>query len=374
MHKAIGLTLLLSSLIIFIGCGRTEIIEAANDSTQFQYDLVKVDSIGIEIGDSNYVFGTIIDATYLIDGRIALLDIIQQRILVFSGTGEFVGSAGREGMGPGEFVSPFSLTALSDGGFAVSDIQQGKVMIFDSSLEYVRELSGFQTMAPDRISIGPGGSFFGRRLNWYYDQEEEELYSGSEYCLWSDSVEPDRIYQENYFLHSSDDRFSCGIASSEDGQFFTMPSSKTEYIITGYTHEGDVSFTIDVPWETMYLTEEELLVSRPGMMIPGPGSEATSSELTAGWSPDTTRLAGSLAGLDSENRLWIKSGRGETSSPVFDLYNATDGSLICSIETTLPAIARFWNIKIFESGILGWDHNPGDYPRIYMLELIDKNL
>lgn len=373
MHKSIGLTLLLSSLIVFIGCGGSETIESANDNTQSQYDLVIVDSIGIEIGDSNYVFGTIIDATYLIDGRIALLDIIQQRILVFSGSGEFVGSAGREGMGPGEFVSPFSLTALSDGGFAVSDIQQGKVLIFNSSLQYVRELSGFQTMAPDRISIGPGGSFFGRRLNWYYDQEEEKLYSGSEYCLWSDSVEPDRIYQENYFLHSSDDRFSCGIVSSEDGKFFTMPSSKTEYIITGYTYEGDVSFQIELPWETMYLTEEELLVARPGMVIPGPASEATSSELTAQWSPDSTRSAGSLSGLDAENRLWVKSGRGETASPVFDLYNATDGSSLGSIETTLPAIARFWSIKIFESGILGWDHNPGDYPRVYMLELVDRN-
>lgn len=374
MHKPIGIVLLLSSMFFLISCDNSEALESTNENTHPQYDLVKVDSIGIEFGDSNYVFGTIIDAAYLIDGRIALLDIIQQKVFIFSGSGEFVGSAGREGMGPGEFVSPFSLTALSDGGFAVSDIQQGKVLIFNSSLEYVRELSGFQTMAPDRISIGSGGSFFGRRLNWYYDQEEEKQYSGSEYCLWSDSVEPDRIYQENYFLHSSDDRFSCSIASSEDGKFFTMPSSKTEYIITGYTHEGDVSFAINLPWEIMYLTEEELLISRPGMFIPGPGSEATSSELTANWSPDSTRSAGSLAGLDSENRLWVKSGRGETASPVFDLYNANDGTSMGSIETTLPPIARLWSIKVFESGILGWDHNPEDYPRVYMLELVDRNL
>ncbi len=182
-----------------MGCGGSERTGSANVNSQAQYDLVKVDSIGIELGDSNYVFGAIIDATYLVDGRIALLDILQRKILVFSGSGEFLGSAGREGMGPGEFVSPYSLTALSDGGFAVSDIQQGKVVTFDSSLEYARELTGFQTMAPDRIRIGPAGSFFGRRHNWYYDQEEEELYSGSEYCLWTDSVEPDRIYQEDYF-------------------------------------------------------------------------------------------------------------------------------------------------------------------------------
>lgn len=373
MYRSIQLALVMFFLIAFSGCNETGSEEVSNDNTQPRYDLVKVDSIGIELGDSNYVFGAILDAVYLTDGRIALLDLLKRQIFVFSGSGEFIRSVGREGMGPGEFISPYSLTALSDGGFAVSDIQQCKILFFNSSLEYVRELGGFQSMAPDRISIGPGGSVFGRRMNWYYDEDQEELYSGSEYCLWSDSVEPDRIYQENYFLHSSDDHFFCGIASDEDGRFFTMPSSKTEYRITGYTSVGDISFQIELPWETTYLTEEELIVARPGMIIPGPGSESTSSELSADWSPDSIRSAGYLAGLDGENRLWVKSGRGETASPVFDLYDATDGSSLGSIETTLPAIARFWNIRIFKSGILGWDHNPGDYPRVYILRLIDRN-
>lgn len=374
MQKPIGFALLLCSLTISISCGEAETIEPTNENPQPQYDLIKVDSIGIELGDSNYVFGAIIDASYLVDGRIALLDILQRKILVFSGSGEFIGSAGREGMGPGEFTSPYSLTALSDGGFAVSDVQQGKITFFDSSLEFVKDLGGFQPMAPDCIRIGPNGSVFGRRSNWYYDEDEDKLYSGCEYSLWSDSLQPVQVYQENYFLHSSDDHFFCSITSSEDGRFFTMPYSKTEYEITGYTSTGDISFLVELPWEVNYLTEGELQAARPGMVIPGPGSESTSSELSAGWSPDSTRGAGSLVGLDGENRLWVKSGRGETASPVFDLYNATDGSSLGSIETTLPAIARLWNIKIFESGILGWDHNPGDYPRVYMLELVDRNL
>jgi len=124
----------------------------------------------------------------------------------------------------------------------------------------------------------------------------------------------------------------------------------------------------------MFKTEEELEVARPGMVIPGPGSESTSSELSADWSPDSIRSSGSLIGLDGENRLWVKSGRGATASPIFDLYDADDGSSLGSIETTLPAIAQLWNIKIFESGILGWYHNPGDYPRVYILELVDINI
>ncbi len=372
MHKAMK-SLVFLVLVVWIGCSESDESTPYAENSYQTYDLVKVDSIGIEFGDSNYVFGAILDAVYLADGRIALLDVLQRKILIFSNTGEFIRSVGRDGLGPGEFTSPFSLAALSNGGLAVSDVQQGKIAFFDAALELERELVGFQPIAPDLIRSGPEGSVYGRRMNWYYDEDEDELYSGSEYCLWSDSVQPDRIYQEDYYLHSSDDHVYCGIASADDGLLFTMPSSKTEYKITGYSSTGDICFQIELPWETVFLTEEELLAARPHLIVPGPGSESTSSELSADWSPDSIRSAGLPIGLDDENRLWVKSGRGDTASPVFDLYNADDGSSLGMVETTLPAIARFWNFRVFEQGILGWDHNPQDYPRIYVLELVNRN-
>jgi len=152
-----------------------------------------------------------------------------------------------------------------------------------------------------------------------------------------------------------------------------MPSSKEEYSITCYALSGDVLFHIELPWETVPLTEEELRAARPHMIIPGPGSEATSSELSADWSPDSIRSAGYPVGVDDENRLWVKSGRGNAASPVFDLYDADQGSSLGMIQSTLPAIARFWNYRVCEQGILGWDHNPEDYPRIYILELVNRS-
>ena len=133
VHKTMK-SLALLSLAFFIACSKSDEPNLNSNNNLQGYDLVKSDSIGIELGDSNYVFGAILDAVYLSDGRIALLDVIQRKILVFSSTGEFICSAGREGMGPGEFISPFSMTALSNGGFAVSDVQQGKVVFFNSGL------------------------------------------------------------------------------------------------------------------------------------------------------------------------------------------------------------------------------------------------
>ncbi len=367
--------LFLSTLALLCSCGEsgTDTTLVEESGSQPEYDLIKVDSIGIDIGDSNYVFGMIIDATYLTDGRIALLDILRRKVLVYSGDGEFLGSAGSDGSGPGEFVSPYSMTFLSDGGLAVSDIQQGKVVFFDSDLCYLRELRGFQPMAPDRIRCGPDGSITGRRYNYYYDEDAEEYFRGSEFCLWSDKVVPDLTYQENYYPSSSDDRASYNFCSTSEGRLVCALSSKTEYSLVGYTSAGDTSFTVDIPWEITYVTQEELDAARPYAVIPGPGSESTSAELSSNWVPDSVRSTATVAGFDGENRLWVKSGKGTTASPVFDLYDMSDGSFITSVETTLPAIARYWGFKVSESGILGWDHNPADYTRVYILELVERN-
>ncbi len=375
MKKVIETSFLLPLLFFLFSCAESDSdpSEVGIHNSQPRYDLIKADSIGIELCDSNYVFGTIIDATFLIDGRIALLDMNRKKVLVYSEDGDFISQAGSGGSGPGEFLLPFTITALSDGGFAVSDIHAGKIVFFDSTCSFVRDLGGFYPMAPMSIGRGANGSIIGKRINYYYDEEEERVLSGSEYCVWSYSTEPDLVYFENYSDHQSEDRISYNYTSTFDGRLFCCPSSIDEYAIAGYTAAGDTSFTNEIPWEVTHMTSEEIDAARPGIVVPGPGTESTSSELTADWEPDSIRNAGLLIGVDEYNRLWVKSGRGETASPVFDLYTIEDGSPITSIETTLPAIARYWNIEVTESGILGWDHNPADYPRVYILELVDRN-
>lgn len=336
------------------------------------YDLVKVDSIGVELGDSNYVFGAVIDAVVLTDGRIALLDIFKQKVSVFSHEGEFIGCAGSGGSGPGQFTSPYSIAPLSGGGFAVADVQLCKVVFFDSSLAFSRELGGFTPAGPLRIQGGPDGSIIGSRMNYYFDEEEGTIYSGSEYGRWRDSIEPDQVYLESYALNTSDDHVFYTFASSSDGGFFCAPVSETEYVITGFDPMGDTLFTTELPWSLTPKTQQELEVARPGMVIPGPGSESTTSELSANWKPDSLRNAARVLGVDSLGRLWVDSGRGTGPAPCFDLFDCGDGSLLLSVETSLPVTASVWAFRVTESGILGWDHNPSDYPRVYMLELAER--
>lgn len=74
------------------------------------------------------------------NGRIAILDAGNKRVLLFTEEGEFVTSTGSEGQGPGEFVSPSEITSDTKGNFYVFDAQALKVNIFDNDGAFVKTL------------------------------------------------------------------------------------------------------------------------------------------------------------------------------------------------------------------------------------------
>ncbi len=369
VFSALFLTSVAASSIA-LGCGGSGGPGSLESSGQVEdiSDLVIIDSIGIELGDTNYVFGAILDGCFLSDGRIALVDLIKCRVSVFSNEGDFLGSVGRPGGGPGEFAAPFSIAPLSNGGFAVSDVHAGKIVFFDSCLVMEREINGLMPMAPTALGTGPEGSVLGRRINYYF--EGEALYKGADICAWSDSSEPDGVYLGDYAMYPDTDFDMYSFVSTDSGTLYCALSSQDEYRFLCLASPGDTLFAIERPWQETQVTGEELEVARPSLVIPGPGSEETSEELSAGWEPDPLRSAADVSGFDSERRLWIRSGNGETASQVFDLYDMTDGSFIQSVQTTLPPIARYWAFVVSPQGIIGWDHNPSDFPRVYILETV----
>ena len=60
------------------------------------------DTIGVDLGDSNYVFGTLMQVGYSPNGDILALDLQRGFINVYSRDGVHKGTIGRHGPGPGE--------------------------------------------------------------------------------------------------------------------------------------------------------------------------------------------------------------------------------------------------------------------------------
>ena len=69
-------------------------------------------SLGDALGDERYEFYSLRGMARLSDGSVAVIDRRDQRVRIFSETGEFLRSMGGRGEGPGEFRNPWFLWAV----------------------------------------------------------------------------------------------------------------------------------------------------------------------------------------------------------------------------------------------------------------------
>lgn len=96
--------------VIKITDGLKQIINPANPITGIveEYELVEDLSIGVDEGDTNYVFGRPYIKGIDKEGNIYILDEANFRITKYDSSGKYLFSFGRKGQGPGEFLSVFS--------------------------------------------------------------------------------------------------------------------------------------------------------------------------------------------------------------------------------------------------------------------------
>ncbi len=89
--------------MVSLGCGdsdeSTSEIEEVNPTSPAHLELTTEYTIGVELGDTNYVFGQIVEALPNENGDVLVLDLSSMNVRLFSSVGEFIGSAGRQGTG-----------------------------------------------------------------------------------------------------------------------------------------------------------------------------------------------------------------------------------------------------------------------------------
>ncbi len=357
-------------LFLSLSCGEetTEITEENREASSIE--LVIADTIGIEIGDSNYMFGAIIDAAFMPDGRIVLLDPIRNRISTFSSEGEFLFSTGNTGIGPGEFNEPSSIAMLSNGDIAVADHMHNKVVFFDSLMCYKREIIGFNPQTPVWIERGRDSSVVAVQQHYY--REDNAVYIGARLGSWSDSPEPDIVYYSEYNMYNFDgsaDIPYVAFCTDPDGNVFYSPFSQDEYRILGLASDGDTLFQISEPYTKMNKTPEEIAGEHMPYRCDTPGfKDSDTRAISARWEPDPVRYAITGLYVDRMQRLWVATGRGEGPSPEFEVYD-TSGNHLYMVSTTLPAEAHNWRMVFGDNRILAFDTNPDDYSKVIIINI-----
>jgi hypothetical protein len=335
--------------------------------------LFVTDTIGLEMGDSLYVFGSIMQAGYDPGGDILALDLQKGFVSVYSSDGSWAGTVGSRGPGPGEFEIPTSFAVFPDGGVAVTDIVGRDVSFFDPSRSYTGTLSGFQWGPPMSIAGAPDGSLIGQGITMTFTDEGVE--GSQDLARWGDLADPEptevylSIPMEMNLTGDQGAEARTGptidFAVGTDGNIAVVEVSDTLFGLALLSPDGTELMSIEEERDRVPLTQEELDAGALGLSL-------TITDGTA--SASTSRIEDvypyrnviQSVGIDSENRIWVELGCGE--APFFEVYDC-DGNLLFDavVDAGFDNIDRP-SFSITPYGMLAFDRDPLDYPKIYLLE------
>ena len=364
-------------LTVLTGCGGDtppeETIAGTSVDTIF---VTPSDTIGILMGDSNYVFGTIGDALYTIEGNIAVLDEAGCCIKVFDPSCEFLMQIGREGSGPGEMLYPGGMVLLSDGSFGVLDQARGGFSRFNADGSYDSLYIDFQGQGVPQWAWGVDDYAFVGASNVTRMQDDAIMVTFS-VGRWEDSPDPAVVYFENTFPFNPSDMasflenaiFSVAFAADRDGVVYIAPVSSSEYRIDIYSPDGTLMSTIERDMPRVEKSPEE--IEDETAMISAILRERGVPDYMIDYAPDPFHwmIPPQSIGADGMGRIWVQNGTAQY--PVLDVYSR-DGEHLAVVKidgVMKPDALDFVNLKVQPRGILAYSLQDPEYPRLYVIPM-----
>ncbi|MFO8183819.1 MAG: hypothetical protein R6U39_06555 [Candidatus Aegiribacteria sp.] len=372
MKYALLLTAAALILQSAVSCGGGEGDEVAevpseNDAGS-HLQLSVTDTIGVELGSPDYVFGHVVEAARDSKGNVLILDTSTMSVRKYSEQGEFLASAGRQGTGPGEFQMPMGLTVLGNNLVLVSDMGAGAVSVFSDSLQWRKNITGFFPRPPFTMTTAGDSAFVGMMPAF---NREEGLRGYSIAKLDMDS-EPSVVYAEEMRPF---DPSMMGPQSDDDQPVFTSDNTGRVFIawpgtdavsVTGYLEDGEEYLSIEERIERVEKTPEELAAEREDFQEFTSRTGRRISRADASFDPVPYRRAVSELGVDSDGRLWVRLGT--YRYPFWNVYSM-DGELLftASLELDDPDLDDM-SVRITENGVAAWVPDPVTWPRVFVVE------
>jgi hypothetical protein len=363
-------------LLLLLSCGadqETAETTQADEPVAIDTLLLSVqDTLGVEFGDSSYVFASLMQVGHDVDGNILVLDLVRNSIDLYSGFDlTHMGSIGRSGPGPGEYEFPLSFAALSEGGLAVSDMMARNVVVYGPGYSYIDEMQGFgQNGPPSGLIGGAGNTIVGNQMR--ITPSESGIDGSLLIGAWSTSnTDPEVIYTDFPVEVGSEGGGisviapTVLVAAGPDGSIFIAESSDSVYLIEGYLPNGEPLVTISRDWERVPKSEEEMEEGMLGLsiMMDDGGTTIDRPRIE---DEDPYRPAIYSIGVDVNQNIWVRVGSSE--KPTFHVYDYEGNMLFVAVLDELGTVAgRRARFVIDSGGILGFDPDPEDYPKVYIV-------
>lgn len=360
---------------LFLGCS-----EAPSDDDLAGVPLLTlpvIDSVGVEYGDEDYVFGAITGLEFMPDGGFAVLDRVSCNVRIYDDRGVHRGTIGRQGSGPGEIVQPYGLFVWSSGDIGIMDPFQGGLQRFGRDGEFLGlEMEVFQNVPLDPRMVGDTAYIAYRTaIVTRNDQLTVEAFLGRFPMTWepsyryiSDSVPLDPsdltgfLLEVFFYTHWTIDR--------ENGTVYVAPFSEGEYRVLAFPLEGGDPSVMEMETVPVPKTEEEIRLERAFVAEYLSIAEGGDPMYDVQCDPWPYRLP--IAGLaaDGLGRLWVL--RGDRDGVFFNVWDPSGGRLFDAV------IPEFGSGDLrFIAGrdrMLMYRENPEDYQKIYFVEIPDAGI
>jgi len=316
-------------ILLVGGACRQEEEYSDGDLTEITCVMLEIrNEIGVEAGDSNYVFGFVSDVVRT-DSLIYVVDFAKAHIAVYDNRGAFVRYIGGRGSGPGEFTAPVKLL-LSGDKLLVQDVN-GLLMLSrqGEQLSYILQHEG---NVPRQHVLVDDTTFC---VAWHeFILDDEPLIrpfigiydiSGAKIAeLWSDIIKiPVAPKDNNDALNTL--LFGHYFASDGKGHIYLHQRHTHEYRILCYNREGELCNEIVKDCELVRKTEEEIALEKQYVedMLQGWG---TSNVIQWVYEPDEYREPIGGLWVNGDGNLWVLDGSERT--PTFDVWSVPEGEIL----------------------------------------------
>jgi len=327
--------------------------------------------IGVELGDSNYVFGVIQDVDFTQDGNVAILDTQKKKVRLFSPSGSFLGEFGGEGEAPGEFLSPRGIACLRDGRIAVTDPFSREVEIFGADLQHSETFSNFTNRAPFVITAA-GTGFAGEQGGFNRDAG----ILTTSVALWEENSDTIHVFFENEDDFSPENMIQrimmpqAGLESDRNNLYYSAPASE-EYTVSVYPLDGSQMYNLSFPDYTPVVKSNEDLeedIQAYEYRMQAMASSGRGGRMAGvSYEPPAHYYATGSIGTDNQGNIWVQ--RGWEPNPTFDLFSAEETVPFETVVVDPELELSGYSFTITPYGIAAFDSNPDDYPRVLILSL-----
>ncbi len=356
--------LLFLSFFVMIVISCNIMPEPSNQNIIEMMTLIAYDTIGVDIGNDEEMFGNIVDVCILQDGSIVVADDQRLRISRFSKNGDFIQFISNHGNGPEEFQWIGGVFSLGEG-FAIYEYYYPLgCLLVDGEMNVVDKIIFDEHGSIYNLTSLSDTTAVGRAPFLSSDPSSGEICIGIDICEWSlISGERKRVFYSNECITNRNTayisyvNFESALAVSSKDWLFLAPNREENKVII-YSVNANQSDTLFLEYSTAMRDSVEMNLELEWRKM--------RDGRIGDWLPSNEIGIIQMFTQNKLQRVWYShSSYSETMFDVFDY----DGNQLftCNVEG-IPSEELYY-FEICDDGYLAYTIAPNDYPKIYLLKM-----